>query len=79
MRDSQRVRAASSPSASTLDAARWRSRRILFELEMLLLGVDRFFNLRATSSAGGRRPRRDFRDELKAGRDASPGPYTTRG
>src|ERR1700682_1154017 len=43
---------------------------ILFELEMLLRGVDRFFNLRNLSGDVQPPQERDWREELKAIRDA---------
>src|SRR5205085_1472730 len=73
MRDSQRVRA-----VYLAERERWiRSleisgrEEVLFELEMLLRGIDRFFNLR--NLFGERLPPadRDFREELKAARDAT--------
>ncbi len=72
MRDSQRVRA-----VYLAERERWirtlavsGREEILFELEMLLRGLDRFFNLR--SLFGERQPAqdRDYREELKAARDA---------
>jgi hypothetical protein len=72
MRDSQRVRA-----VYLAERERWiRSlevsgrEELLFELEMLLRGIDRFFNLR--NLFGDKLPPadRDFREELKAARDA---------
>ncbi|HTO97403.1 MAG TPA: hypothetical protein VMK66_10210 [Myxococcales bacterium] len=72
MRDSQRVR-----GVYLAERERWvRSlpvsgrEEILFELEMLLRGIDRFFNLR--NLFGDLQPpqERDWREELKATRDA---------
>lgn len=72
MRDSQRVKA-----AYLAERERWirtleipGREEVLFELEMLLRGVDRFFNPR--NLFGDRQPPgdRDFREELKAARDA---------
>jgi hypothetical protein len=72
MRDSQRVRA-----VYLAERERWirtleisGREEILFELEMLLRGLDRFFNLRNLFGEQPPPPERDFRDELKAGRDA---------
>ena len=72
MRDSQRVR-----SVYLAERERWirtleiaGREEVLFELEMLLRGIDRFFNLR--NLFGEKQPPadRDFREELKAARDA---------
>src|SRR5437899_11471334 len=72
MRDSQRVRA-----VYLAERERWiRSlevsgrEEILFELEVLLCGIDRFFNLR--NLFGDLQPpqERDWKEELKATRDA---------
>lgn len=72
MRDSQRVRA-----VYLAERERWiRSlevtgrEEILFELEMLLRGIDRFFNLRTLFGEFQPPAERDFREELKAARDA---------
>ena len=72
MRDSQRVRA-----VYLAERERWirtleisGREEILFELEMLLRGLDRFFNLRNLFGEQPPATERDFRDELKAGRDA---------
>ncbi|GAC1538691.1 MAG: hypothetical protein NVS2B9_05400 [Myxococcales bacterium] len=72
MRDSQRARA-----PHLAERERWiRSlavagrEEVLFELEMLLRGLDRFFNLRNLFGEEAPPPERDFRDELKAARDA---------
>ena len=72
MRDSQRVRA-----VYLAERERWiRSldisgrEEILFELEMLLRGVDRFFNLRNLFGELQPAQDRDWREELKATRDA---------
>ena len=72
MRDSQRVRA-----VYMAERERWiRSleisgrEEILFELEMLLRGVDRFFNLRNLFGEAQPPQDRDWREELKATRDA---------
>ena len=72
MRDSQRVRA-----VYLAERERWiRSldisgrEEILFELEMLLRGIDRFFNLRNLFGDGQPPQDRDWREELKASRDA---------
>jgi hypothetical protein len=72
MRDSQRVRA-----VYLAERERWiRSleitgrEEILFELEMLLRGIDRFFNLRTLFGDAQPPQDRDFREELKAARDA---------
>ena len=72
MRDSQRVRA-----VYLAERERWiRSleisgrEEILFELEMLLRGVDRFFNLRNLFGEVQPPQDRDWREELKAIRDA---------
>jgi len=72
MRDSQRVRA-----VYLAERERWiRSlevsgrEEILFELEMLLRGIDRFFNLRTLFGDFQPPVDRDFREELKAARDA---------
>src|SRR5207244_9286238 len=68
MRDSQRVRA-----VYLAERERWvrtleisGREEVLFELEMLLRGIDRFFNLR--NLFGGKQPPadRDFRGELTA-------------
>ena len=72
MRDSQRVRAVYLAERErwirTLEIA--GREEVLFELEMLLRGIDRFFNLR--NLFGDKQPPtdRDFREELKAARDA---------
>jgi hypothetical protein len=72
MRDSQRARA-----PHLAERERWiRSltipgrEEVLFELEMLLRGLDRYFNLRNLFGEEAPPPERDFRDELKAARDA---------
>jgi hypothetical protein len=72
MRDSQRVRA-----VYLAERERWiRSleisgrEEILFELEMLLRGLDRFFGLRSLFGEQPPPAERDFREELKAARDA---------
>src|SRR5439155_1235696 len=72
MRDSQRVRA-----VYLAERERWvRSleisgrEEILFELEMLLRGLDRFFNLRNLFGDLQPPPERDWKEELKAARDA---------
>lgn len=72
MRDSQRVRA-----VYLAERERWiRSleisgrEEILFELEMLLRGLDRFFNLRNLFGEIQPPQDRDWREELKAIRDA---------
>lgn len=72
MRDSQRVRA-----VYMAERERWiRSlaisgrEEILFELEMLLRGIDRFFNLRNLFGETQPPQDRDWREELKATRDA---------
>jgi hypothetical protein len=72
MRDSQRVRA-----VYLAERERWirtleisGREEILFELEMLLRGLDRFFNLRNLFGDQPPATERDFRDELKAARDA---------
>jgi hypothetical protein len=72
MRDSQRVRA-----VYLAERERWiRSldisgrEEILFELEMLLRGIDRFFNLRNLFGEIQPPQDRDWREELKAIRDA---------
>ncbi len=72
MRDSQRVRA-----VYLAERERWiRSleisgrEEILFELEMLLRGIDRFFNLRNLFGEIQPAQDRDWREELKAIRDA---------
>lgn len=72
MRDSQRVRA-----VYLAERERWiRSldisgrEEILFELEMLLRGIDRFFNLRNLFGEIQPPQDRDWREELKAMRDA---------
>src|SRR5256714_14548429 len=72
MRDSQRVR-----SVYLAERERWiRSldisgrEEILFELEMLLRGIDRFFNLRNLFGEIQPPQDRDWREELKAARDA---------
>ncbi len=72
MRDSQRVRA-----VYLAERERWiRSleisgrEEILFELEMLLRGIDRFFNLRNLFGEIQPPQDRDWREELKATRDA---------
>jgi hypothetical protein len=72
MRDSQRVRA-----VYLAERERWiRSleitgrEEVLFELEMLLRGIDRFFNLRTLFGDAQPPQDRDFREELKAARDA---------
>ena len=72
MRDSQRVRA-----VYLAERERWiRSleisgrEEILFEVEMLLRGIDRFFNLRNLFGEIQPPQERDWREELKAVRDA---------
>jgi hypothetical protein len=72
MRDSQRVR-----GVYLAERERWvRSleisgrEEILFELEMLLRGIDRFFNLRNLFGDAQPAAERDWREELKATRDA---------
>jgi hypothetical protein len=72
MRDSQRVRA-----AYLAERERWiRSldipgrEEVLFELEMLLRGLDRFFNLKTLFGEAAPDADRDYREELKAARDA---------
>src|SRR3954468_3476486 len=72
MRDSQRVR-----GVYLAERERWvRSleisgrEEILFELEMLLRGIDRFFNLRNLFGESEPPQDRDWREELKATRDA---------
>ncbi len=72
MRDSQRVRA-----VYLAERERWiRSleisgrEEILFELEMLLRGIDRFFNLRNLFDDVQPPQDRDWKEELKATRDA---------
>ncbi|MBS2022231.1 MAG: hypothetical protein JST92_07460 [Deltaproteobacteria bacterium] len=72
MRDSQRVRA-----VYLAERERWirtlevsGREEILFELEMLLRGLDRFFNLRNLFGDVPPSPDRDFRDELKSARDS---------
>ena len=72
MRDSQRVRA-----VYLAERERWvrtlevsGREEILFELEMLLRGLDRFFNLRNLFGEEQPPQERDFREELKAARDA---------
>jgi hypothetical protein len=72
MRDSQRVRA-----VYLAERERWirglpitGREEILFELEMLLRGVDRFFNLRNLFGDAAPPQDRDWREELKAARDA---------
>jgi len=72
MRDSQRVR-----GVYMAERERWiRSlevsgrEEILFELEMLLRGLDRFFNLRNLFGEIEPAQERDWKEELKATRDA---------
>ena len=72
MRDSQRLRA-----VYLAERERWiRSldisgrEEILFELEMLLRGIDRFFNLRNLFGEIQPPQDRDWREELKSARDA---------
>jgi len=72
MRDSQRVRA-----VYLAERERWiRSleisgrEEILFEMEMLLRGIDRFFNLRNLFGEVQPPQERDWKEELKATRDA---------
>jgi hypothetical protein len=72
MRDSQRVRA-----VYLAERERWirglpisGREEILFELEMLLRGIDRFFNLRNLFGEAQPPPDRDWREELKSARDA---------
>jgi hypothetical protein len=72
MRDSQRVRA-----VYLAERERWirglpisGREEILFELEMLLRGLDRFFNLRNLFGDETPPPDRDWREELKSARDA---------
>ncbi len=72
MRDSQRVRA-----VYLAERERWirgldisGREEILFELEMLLRGIDRFFNLRNLFGEAQPPQDRDWREELKASRDA---------
>jgi hypothetical protein len=72
MRDSQRVRAVYLAERErwirTLDIS--GREEILFELEMLLRGVDRFFNMRNLFGEIEPPQDRDWREELKAIRDA---------
>jgi hypothetical protein len=72
MRDSQRVRAVYLAERErwirTLDIG--GREEILFELEMLLRGIDRFFTLRNLFGETPPPPERDFREELKSARDA---------
>ncbi|MCA1828004.1 MAG: hypothetical protein ABR567_10815 [Myxococcales bacterium] len=72
MRDSQRVRA-----VYLAERERWirtleitGREEILFELEMLLRGIDRFFNMRNLFGEIQPPQDRDWREELKATRDA---------
>jgi len=72
MRDSQRVRA-----AQLAERDRWirgiaipGREEILFELEMLLRGLDRFFNPRNLFADAQPPQGRDYKGELKAARDA---------
>ncbi len=72
MRDSQRVR-----GVYLAERERWvRSleitgrEEILFEMEMLLRGIDRFFNLRNLFGEVQPPQERDWKEELKATRDA---------
>jgi hypothetical protein len=72
MRDSQRVRA-----VYLAERERWirglpisGREEILFELEMLLRGIDRFFNLRNLFGDTAAPADRDWREELKSARDA---------
>jgi hypothetical protein len=72
MRDSQRVRA-----VYLAERERWvrglpisGREEILFELEMLLRGIDRFFNLRNLFGDAPPSQDRDWREELKSARDA---------
>jgi len=72
MRESQRARA---PQLAERD--RWirtlelsGREEVLFELEMLLRGLDRFFALRNLFGETPPAADRDFRDELRAARDA---------
>jgi len=72
MRDSQRTRA-----AYLAERERWirtleipGREEVLFELEMLLRGIDRFFNLRNLFGEKLPPADRDFREEMKAARDA---------
>ena len=72
MRDSQRVRA-----TQLAERDRWirgiaipGREEILFELEMLLRGLDRFFNPRNLFADAQPPQGRDFKGELKAARDA---------
>jgi hypothetical protein len=73
MRDSQRARA-----AHLAERERWirtleisGREEVLFELEMLLRGIDCFFNLRNLFGEAQPPVDRDFREELKAARDAT--------
>ncbi|HWE23605.1 MAG TPA: hypothetical protein VG496_06660, partial [Myxococcales bacterium] len=73
IRDSQRVRA-----GHLTERERWirtleisGREEVLFELEMLLRGIDCFFNLRNLFGEAQPPPERDFREELKAARDAT--------
>jgi len=73
MRDSQRARA-----AHLAERERWirtleisGREEVLFELDMLLRGIDCFFNLRNLFGEMQPAPDRDFREELKAARDAT--------
>ncbi|HYZ89283.1 MAG TPA: hypothetical protein VE620_08330, partial [Myxococcales bacterium] len=73
MRDSQRARA-----AHLAERERWirtleisGREEVLFELEMLLRGIDCFFNLRNLFGDAQPEVDRDFREELKAARDAT--------
>ncbi len=72
MRESQRGRA---PQLAERD--RWirtlelsGREEVLFELEMLLRGLDRFFVLRNLFGDEAAAAERDFREELRAARDA---------
>src|SRR2546421_5503255 len=72
MRDSQRVR-----SVYLAERERWirtleitGREEVLFELEMLLRGIDRFFNLRNLFGEIQPPQDRDWREEMKATRDA---------
>ena len=72
MRDSQRVRA-----TQLAERDKWirgiavaGREEILFELELLLRGLDRFFNPRNLFADAQPPPDRDYRGELKAARDA---------
>jgi hypothetical protein len=80
MRDSQRVRAVYLAERErwirTLEIA--GREEVLFELEMLLRGIDRFFTLRNLFGEEQPPADRDFREELKVPATPCTAPRTSR-